>query len=240
MNLRLLAFDTSTESMSVALHANGRHWQADAPGGAQTSQQLIPCIRGLLAQADLPMQQLQAIAFGRGPGAFTGLRAACAVAQGLAFGLGVPVLPVDSLMIVAEQARLALAAADDEALDIDVVMDARMAEVYAGTYRWRAPRWQASVAPALYTLDALHARWAQAPPRFVAGSALAIFGERLHAGPARRIEDCAPRSHALLLLARQLWADGAAVPAAAALPLYLRDKVALTTAQRADMASTAR
>ena len=82
------------------------------PGGAQASTTLIPAIRALLAQAGLTFARLDAVVFGRGPGSFTGLRTACSVAQGLAFGarggLGVPVLPVDSLLAVAEQAMQSL------------------------------------------------------------------------------------------------------------------------------------
>src|SRR5437763_8038912 len=133
---RLLAFDTATERMSIALGAAGRVWTHEADGGAQASATLIPAILGLLAQAQLSLHELDAIAFGRGPGAFTGLRTACSVAQGLAFGAGKPVLPLDSLLLVAEDA-LAQAPAND----CWVAMDARMDQVYAARYRWDGARW---------------------------------------------------------------------------------------------------
>jgi len=233
---RLLAFDTATETLSVALLANGRSACIDGDGGALASQRLLPCIRQLLADAGVTLQQLQAIGFGRGPGAFTGLRTACAVAQGLAFGAALPVLPVDSLLIVAEDARMAVADDGDRAIDIDVVMDARMGEVYAATYRWAGGRWTAAVPPALSTLDALHAQWAKRAPQVVAGTALGAFGDALQTAGARRIAESRSRSAALLRLAQQQWRTGAGVAAADALPLYLRDKVALTTAQRAQAA----
>lgn len=107
--MNLLAFDTSTDTMSIAVSRGvgglAQVWQHTGAGGALASSTLIPAIRQLMQQAGLQFDQLDAIAFGRGPGSFTGLRTACSVAQGLAFGAGVPVLPVDSLLAVAEEAR---------------------------------------------------------------------------------------------------------------------------------------
>ena len=90
----MLAFDTSTEALSVALHCEAGSYAWNGPGGAAASAQLLPQIRRLLQQGGIELAQLQAIAFGSGPGAFTGLRTACAVAQGLALGAALPVLPV--------------------------------------------------------------------------------------------------------------------------------------------------
>ena len=229
MNARLLAFDTSTEALAVALQCEAGTFVHNAAGGAAASAQLLPCIRELLRQGGLTLAQLQAIAFGSGPGAFTGLRAACAVAQGLALGAALPLVPVDSLLIVAEGVFAEHPRAPAE---IDVVMDARMAEVYAGRYRRVAQRWQVVLAPALLTLPALQARWRQPPPQCVAGSALQAFGDALHSGTALRVPQDIDRAHALLRVAQQQWRDDGGIDAAAALPLYLRDKVALTTAER--------
>jgi tRNA threonylcarbamoyladenosine biosynthesis protein TsaB len=229
VSARVLAFDTSTEAMAVALQIDAGLFTWNGPGGAAASAQLLPQVRRLLQRAGADLRQLQAIAFVRGPGAFTGLRTACAVAQGLALGAELPVLPVDSLMIVAEGVRMAQPGAPD---DIEVVMDARMVEVYAGRYRWDGVRWQVSRAPALYSLEGLHAAWALQPPQCVAGSALAALGGQLRTGAALRIGADIDRAAALLRLAQQLWIDGAGIDAAAALPLYLRDKVALTVAER--------
>jgi tRNA threonylcarbamoyladenosine biosynthesis protein TsaB len=226
---RLLALDTSTEALALAVQAGDAPHIYDGPGGARGSAQLLPQVRRLLQHAGLALSQLQAIAFGRGPGAFTGLRTSCAVAQGLALGAGLPVLPLDSLMIVAEGLRLAGVGA---ATEVDVVMDARMGEVYAGRYRWDGARWLVGRAPALHSLDGLHAAWALRPPHCVAGSALAAFGERLHSGPARRVDLEIDRARALMSLAQQCWRDAGGIDAAEALPLYLRDKVALTVAER--------
>jgi tRNA threonylcarbamoyladenosine biosynthesis protein TsaB len=224
----LLAFDTSTDAMSLALAMPTRVLVRDLPGGPLASARLLPELQALMAEAGQGFEALEAIAFGRGPGAFTGLRTACSVAQGLAFGAGKPVLPLDSLMLVAEDAR----GQAPEVGDWWIAMDARMDEVYAGCYRWDGARWQVLAAPALYTLQALNAAWQATPPRAVAGSALAAFGDRLPAGQARVIDREASRGQALARLALQALAQGDTVDAAHALPLYVRDKVALTTEER--------
>ncbi len=226
--MKFLAFDTATEQMSIALGVDGEVvGSVDAPGGAQASAALLPAIFRVLGDAGIGIRDLDAIAFGRGPGAFTGLRTACAVAQGLAFGAGRPVLPIDSLLAVAEAARVEGAGARVWAL-----LDARMDEIYAAQYRWDDDRWQVLDAPALVTPDGLAHRWRAAPPAAVAGNALAAFGSRLATAGAERFAAAAPTARALLRLAVLAWADGAAVDPALALPVYLRDKVAQTTAER--------
>lgn len=237
---RLLAFDTSTERLALALQAPGGPWWVDAAGGAVASATLLPQAQRLLAGAGLRPADLQCIAFGQGPGAFTGLRTACAVAQGLAYGLGCPLLPVDSLLIVAEDARQQAAAAGDirdgAAFDIAVAMDARMDEAYAARYRWQGGAWQVLQAPALYTLPALNAAlgaaWQGAALQAVAGSAWPAFAARLPVPGGVPVFAEAQRAAALLRLALQAAAAGAGIDAADALPLYLRDKVAFTTLER--------
>ena len=226
--MKLLAFDTATEALAVALCHGARSWVFDGEGGAKASAELLPCIQALLREAGLSLVDLDAIAFGRGPGAFTGLRTACSVAQGLALGAAKPVLAIDSLLIVAEGARAG--AAD---VDVDVAMDARMGEVYAGRYAHAGGLWRVLRAPALFTLPALNAVWQLEPPRAVAGSALAAFGSSLVFGAAPVLAGAASRAAALLRCAQAAQLAGLAVDAALALPLYLRDKVAQTTAERA-------
>jgi tRNA threonylcarbamoyladenosine biosynthesis protein TsaB len=111
-------------------------------------------------------------------------------------------------------------------------MDARMGEAYAGGYRWSGACWHTVSAPALYTLEGLNALWADAAAPCVAGSALQALGERLQTGRAIRVETVADRAAALMRLAQQQWRSQGGVDAASALPLYLRDKVALTVAER--------
>lgn len=236
--MRLLAFDTSTETLAVALRADDRSWHDNAPGGAAASASLLARVDALLDAAGLAMSQLEAIAFGQGPGAFTGLRTSCAAAQGLGFGLGRPLLPIDSLLVVAEDARVQ---AGLDRGEVAVAMDARMDEAYAARYRFDDGRWSVLQAPALYALPALAAAWAGAcAPRLVAGSALAAFGQRLPvpAGAATAPQE-SDRAAALLRLACAAFAVGAGVDAAVAAPLYLRDKVALTTAERAAVQAAA-
>jgi tRNA threonylcarbamoyladenosine biosynthesis protein TsaB len=152
------------------------------------------------------------------------------VAQGLALGAGRPVLALDSLMLVAQDAFDELG---DAAADCWVAMDARMEEVYAAHFRHEAGGWREMVAPMLCRPQELNARWAEHPPSCVAGSALAQLGQRLECGAALRRPATRSRAAALARLAEAAWADGATLDAALALPVYLRDKVAQTMAERA-------
>ena len=223
----LLAFDTATERMSIALLVRGELHVHEADGGAQASSTLIPAALSLLAQAGVALRDLDAIAFGRGPGAFTGLRTTCSVAQGLALGAGKPVLPIDTLQVVAEDAR-----DGDAPQRVWVATDARMDEIYAAHYGFGPAGWTTLAPPVLTSPEALAARWAGDPPDAVAGSALAAFGDRLPTGGARRAPDAAPRARALMSLAQAAWLRNEGVDPALALPLYVRDKVAQTTAER--------
>jgi tRNA threonylcarbamoyladenosine biosynthesis protein TsaB len=227
--------DTAGERLCVALcePSGDRRWHEE-DGGPRASARLLPVARGLLEAAGLPWARLDGIAFGRGPGAFTGLRTACSVAQGLGFGLDRPLLPLDCLMLVAEAARLEASAGEGEAGEgfaCWAAVDARMDEIYAAAYARRAGAWQVTTAPALYAAEALAVRWQSASPDVATGNALSRFADRLPS-PARAVDSEARRAEALATLALERWALGEAVPAAQALPLYLRDKVALTTAER--------
>jgi tRNA threonylcarbamoyladenosine biosynthesis protein TsaB len=224
--MKLLAFDTSTELLSVAVQreAGGPMWQHGGAAGAQASSTLLPAIETLMAAAGLRYTELDAIVFGRGPGSFTGLRTACAVAQGLAYGAGVPLLPIDTLLAVAEEARLQHAP-QASTLQLLAVLDARMGEVYAAPYRWAQGGWTRCGDYSLAAPEQIALAGAQA----LAGNALALYDARLPAAPRWPAQ---PSAAALLRLAPALWAQGHVVAASEALPLYIRDKVALTTAER--------
>jgi tRNA threonylcarbamoyladenosine biosynthesis protein TsaB len=229
----LLALDTSTEVLAVALQHGQAHFAVNAAGGAAASAHLLPQVHALLREAGVSLQQLQAIAFGCGPGAFTGLRTACAVAQGLGMGLNIPVLPIDSLCIVAEDARLQTAPGA-ASFDVQVAMDARMDEIYAGRYVWHQGSWRVLHAPTLMSLPRFVQTLVAAPAAAAAGSALKALGLRLPWPEATLLLAAEKdRAAALLRLAVQALQDGLGVDAALALPLYLRDKVAQTTAERA-------
>ena len=224
--LKLLAFDTSTETMFAAVQrgepGSCAPLQYQAAGGAQASAALIPAILDLLARAGLRLQELDAIVFGRGPGSFTGLRTACSVAQGLAFGAGVPVLAVDTLLAVAEEARQSEGAAQ-----VVAVLDARMDEVYSTAYAYGAGHWRQQGEFSLGRPETVvvPAGWV------LAGNAFSGYADRLPAAAGRIA--ALPTAAALLRLAPGLIAAGQAGPAARALPLYIRDKVAQTTEERA-------
>ena len=215
----LLAFDTSTETMFIAVTDGKQTWQHTAEGGAKTSAALIPAIMALLKEANLSLQRLDAIVFGRGPGSFTGLRTACSVAQGLAFGAGgILVLPINTLLAVAEEARFTLGEAAD-ATRIHAVLDARMGEVYAASFTYSGDVWQANSATQLCKPEQLHIEAGFS----LAGNCL-DDQNRIHV---------LPTATAMLRLAPAMLAAGLGVSAELALPLYIRDKVAQTTAERA-------
>ncbi|PUE20738.1 tRNA (adenosine(37)-N6)-threonylcarbamoyltransferase complex dimerization subunit type 1 TsaB [Limnohabitans sp. MMS-10A-160] len=234
--LRWLAFDTSTDVLSLAVARGDRVWIQTLPGGAQSSSGLIPAVLSMLAEADMPLASVTAIVFGRGPGSFTGLRTACAVAQGLAFGADVPVLPVDTLLAVAEEARWqrVQGGAADADLSVLALLDARMDEVYSAAYQWSAAgqSWQGVSA-----LQVSAPENVQSSASVLAGNVFEAYGPRLNMPGERCV--ALPTAAALLRLAPALWAQGLAVPAEQAMPLYIRDKVANTTAEREAMKAQA-
>ena len=255
----LLALDTATERLHLALSIGqgeaARVSALDLPGGAQASAQLLPGLLTLLDQAGLAWPDVAAIAFGAGPGAFTGLRTACSVTQGLAMGLNVPVILVDTLMAVAEDARLQADAG--EVADGDVLwvlQDARMGELYVAAFTWSASGgWRVHVPAALWPLSEPRRRWADTgadtggdtgagPQANLAESAsVRVCGNAWQAcasafeglSRVRALHpQASPSGRALAALARQAWARGECVDPALALPRYVRDKVAQTTAER--------
>jgi len=235
--MKLLALDTSTEVMSVAVQCpvGGRlqQWLHNGSGGAQASATLIPVVLDLLKQAGLTLAELDAICFGAGPGSFTGLRTACSVAQGLAFGAGVPVLPVDTLMAVAEEARnSALSACAD--LRITALLDARMDEMYAASYQFSIGVWSEVQASHLVRPEEFVWPVGSAANQALAGNVFAAYGARLPADPPGSLGciPALPTAAAMLRLAPALLAAGKAVSADQALPSYIRDQVAKTTAER--------
>ena len=214
--MRILALETATHRLSVAYWEDGIvvEQAAELPSGG--SQWLLPAAQGLLDEAGITMKALDAIAFGAGPGSFTGVRLAAGCAQGLAFGLDRPVIGVDSL------AALALASGEARAY---VCLDARMNEVYVAAY----DRGVEILAPKV------------CPPERVplpegddwvgCGDGFASYAARLPALRTRRPE-LRPTAAAVARLAAPKLADGAGMDAALAAPRYVRDKVALTTAER--------
>ncbi len=228
MTLRLLAFETATEILHLSLRVGPALVVRREPGGAKASSSLLPAIQSLLAEAGLRVADLDAIAFGRGPGAFTGLRTACAVAQGLAEAAGRPVLSLDTLALLAESARRVGAPTR-----LWTAVDARMGEVYAA--RWLAGdgpgHWIRETEVQLCAPQALRAAvLADGLP--LAGPALAAYAADLQDLGDPAWAGLEPDGASLDAVAAAAWARGEALDASQALPLYVRDKVAQTTAER--------
>lgn len=189
------------------------------------SERLLPWASELLAEAGLSLQQLDGVAFGAGPGGFTGLRLACGVAQGLAFGLDVPVVPVGTL------AALALASGEGKVL---ACLDARMHEIYVAAYRVAGDCVEEVMAPKVGAGEA--APLPEGDGWRGAGDGFTACGEVLRQRMGGRLVGVAanafPTAAAVARLAAPALAAGGGIPAAQAAPLYVRDKVALTTAER--------
>jgi tRNA threonylcarbamoyladenosine biosynthesis protein TsaB len=235
--MKLLAFDTSTDALSIAVSRDdglaAGLWQLQAAGGAQASQGLIAGVLELMHQSGMALAELDAICFGCGPGSFTGLRTACAVAQGLAFGAQVPVLPVNSLLALAEEARHSALPAVPRA-QVTALLDARMDEIYLARFAFDAGQWSELQGAMLVKPEAVLLPVTDVGEAVAAGNVFGVYGTRLSGllQSTARIQ-ALPQATAMLRLAPHLLAAGLAVPAEQALPTYVRDKVAQTTAERA-------
>jgi tRNA threonylcarbamoyladenosine biosynthesis protein TsaB len=220
----ILALETSTELGSCALWRDGEITERQCPIGRSHSETLLPLVRELLAEAGLKVGQLDAIAFGVGPGAFTGLRIACGAAQGLAVTADIPLIPVTSL-----EAMAAMAGAER----VVALLDARMGEVYSGCYL-RTPdgyRLQGDIrvsAPADVLLPT-ESGWLACGN---APAAYPVLQERLTAAGIALQPGILPLASALAGLAAPRALRGEGIDAALAGPLYIRDKVAKTVAER--------
>lgn len=221
--MRILALETSTESCSAALWHDGALIETGRLAGQAHSALILPMVRSLLAEAGTAMTGLDAIAFGAGPGSFTGVRIAVAVAQGLAFAHDTPVVPVTSLAALAQ---------DCGAPRVLACLDARMGELYLGAYARDGDGWSVLAAPCLVRPDALPAI---PGPLAGTGSGFARHGAALGAAYALDAVDGAtyPQARAVAVLGAAAFAAGGAIPAEQAAPLYLRDKVALDVREQA-------
>ena len=223
----ILAIETSAELASCALLVGEKVIERSTPGVRSHSQSVLPMVQELLKEAGIALADCDAIAFGAGPGSFTGVRTACGVAQGLAYGAKLPVLPLVTLEAMAEACRAASGA--DEVL---AVLDARMGEVYWAQYRFDGGKWHEVVAPALSApqdVAPLAAEGLRA-----CGNGFAEYADAFAGRPFAQdaLTDIMPHARELALLARGALAVGQGVPAAQAQPLYLRNKVAYTSAER--------
>ena len=223
--MNILAFDTSTEYLSLALLKGSEILQYDCNAGQTHSQIILPQIQALLDSANLQLSDLQGIAFGAGPGSFTGVRIAAGVAQGLGFGANLPVVSVCTLLALAEASG---------AGKVIACLDARMGEVYHAAYEKTNDTWQGIIEPGLYKPDAVPvikgADWVGA------GSGWQTYAEQLSAVYIEHLQSTQPQllpsSAAILKLALPIFAKGEAKPASEAMPIYIRNRVALKTAER--------
>lgn len=221
----LLALDTATEACSVAVLHDGKVLSHYEVIPRLHAQKLLPMIKQIMADIGAPLSAIDAIAFGRGPGAFTGVRIAIGVVQGLAFGLDRPVLPVSNLAVLAQGAHRV-----QGATQVAAAIDARMDEVYWGCYaavegEMRLQGEEAVLAPEQVALpDAASGHW------YGAGTGWG-YVERLAVKPDAFDASALPHAQDLLTLARFAWARGEALPADLAQPVYLRDKVATPKAR---------
>lgn len=232
--MNLLALDTSTEFLSLAIQAGDKTFTHHQHAGNASSELILPQIQALLDSANMQLKDLHGIAFGAGPGAFTGVRIACGVAQGLGFGANIPVVGVNTLLAVAQ------ASGADKVI---VCLDARMGEVYHAAFEKHENKWheisetqvcKPEAAPILASgasqLNMQEMAW------IGAGSGWAVYGEILRGIYAQHLTkimaEITPKAEAVLKLAIPTFAAGLAKPASEAAPIYIRNRVALTTLQR--------
>jgi tRNA threonylcarbamoyladenosine biosynthesis protein TsaB len=223
--MRVLAFDTSTDWLSVAA-GDGAVWHDHAErAGHANSERIIPAIDAVLADAGWALADLDGIAFGAGPGAFTGLRIACGVAQGLAFGADLPVLAVPTSEALAQWAWR-----ERDAVRAFACIDARMREVYVAAYVRDDGDWRVVREPAVMRPDDVSlpegGRWYGVGDGFAAHPRLAALTG------LERVDDAHPCARAIGEIALPRLAAGLGVAASEAEPLYVRHRVALTTAER--------
>jgi tRNA threonylcarbamoyladenosine biosynthesis protein TsaB len=237
----LLAIETSSEIASAALLLESKTkglqiLQRQTSGVVNHSQAILPMVQSLLSEAGIQLGDCQAIAFGSGPGSFTGVRTACGVVQGLAYGADLPVIPVVTLLAVAEAQRTA-----SGALNVLTALDARMSEVYWAHYVYDAATgcWQTVVPPTLSAPADVHVENLQG--LVLAGNGFAAYVDQftLPEGLLAAAINCGPDAQSIGRLAQSEFAAGRVVVANEAQPLYLRNKIALTSAERLALKSSA-
>lgn len=223
--MKLLALETSTEQCSVALSLDGQVFVSEVHAGQRHSELLLDMVHKLCAAHGIELKQIDGFGFGSGPGSFTGLRIACGVVQGMAFGLGKQVAGITSLEALAEQSG---------AQRVITALDARMGETYFAAYERDGQTWRAVIEPCLCDAQGLPA---------VEGAGWCAIGSGFdrHAYVrdhyARQVSElkveCLPGAREVALLACREFAAGRAIDPDFAAPLYIRDKVAMTIEERA-------
>ena len=223
--MKILALDSSTEFLSLALWHDGAVTVRELLAGQRHAEHLLPLLDELLDETGCTLPMLDGIAFGAGPGSFTGLRIGCGIAQGLAFGAGLAVLGVGTLEALAEQAGAARVIA---------CLDARMNEVYHAAYERHQQGWRTVHAPGLYPPSQVPV--VEGEGWCAIGSGWDNFGMALEAVYGRQVKEKIPGAFPLArhmaALAAPRFARGEGRPPHEAAPLYVRNKVALTLRER--------
>lgn len=219
--MKLLAFETSTQACSCALYSEGEILQRSEIAPRQHANLILPMADELLAEAGFKPIQLDGVAFGRGPGSFTGLRIACSVAQGIAFAADIPVAPISSLATLAQAAYIEYGAAS-----VLAAIDARMNEVYWGTYRIDK---QGIMCGEENVCSPTEVNLPNGEHWYGVGNGWAIYTDILTARLGKRLQDYQgekePQARAMIPLALAAFTQGKIVSAENALPVYLRNQV---------------
>jgi tRNA threonylcarbamoyladenosine biosynthesis protein TsaB len=219
--MKLLAIETATDASSAALWRDGRITERREIAPQQHAELILPMVDALLAEAGLKVAELDAIAFGHGPGSFTGLRIAAGVAQGLAFAAGKPVIGISTLAALAQSVA-------SQGSRVLAALDARMGEVYWGLYQADAAGLM-RLAGAEMVCPPERVSVPEEPGWIGAGSGWRAHGAalraRVGAKVSRVLDDALPCAGALLPLAVDAYLAGQVMPAEAAVPVYLRDKI---------------
>jgi tRNA threonylcarbamoyladenosine biosynthesis protein TsaB len=227
--MNILAIDTSADFCSVAASRGAEVAFRHEPAGQRQAEMILGLVDATLAAAGLALADVEGIAYGAGPGSFTGLRVACGVTQGLALARGIGVVGVGTLMALAEEG-----AAGAQTDRIIACIDAHMGEVYHAAFRKMAAGWDEILAPGVYKPEAVPAvpgdGWVGCGGGFAAyeGRVASRYGAQLAAVRPSLV----PTARAVLKLAAPRFAAGEAQDPASAVPVYLRDKVALKTSER--------
>ena len=223
--MKIIALDSSTELCSVALWLDGEVLLREELAGQRHSELLLPMVQDMLDEAGLSLNALDGIAFGEGPGSFTGLRIGCGVAQGLAFGADLPVVGVCTLLALAEATG---------ASRVVSCLDARMGEVYHAVYESTDGEWRTVVAPGLslpqQSPELEGDNWTGS------GNGFLVYGEILRGRYGNQLatvrSEILPHAASIAVLGAAQFKRGLGMDAAEAAPLYIRNKVALKSSER--------
>jgi len=222
----ILALDTSTENCSAALSINGDVLVREFESPREHTKRILPMVDSLLAEAGIKLTDLDALAFGRGPGSFTGVRIGTGIAQGLAFGADLPMLPISTLAAMAQGAHRL-----HNATHVLPAIDARMGEIYFAQYQLNDAGIMMLVGNEMViTADELVANFNQSEGEFYTlGTGWATYAEQLAELNVSKLTACEgiqfPTSHDMLAIAAADFANGKAVAVEDAMPVYVRDTV---------------